>query len=113
MNHDEDRIQADIVFALSALGVFLFMVPNSAAGKTTQARAARLKAMGLRAGVSDLILMGDDGRSYFLEIKTESGRLSESQLRFRDICIARGWPYAVTRSLDDAIAQARAWGLIK
>lgn len=112
MNHDESILQAAIVQALSLLGIFLFMVPNDAAGATTAAKGARLKALGLRAGVSDLVLMGKDGRAYFLEIKTPTGKLSESQKKFQALCAARGWPYAVARSVAEATAQAREWGLI-
>lgn len=113
MDHEESIIQSDVVRALSLLGVFLFAVPNDALGAASPARAGRYKAMGLRAGVSDLILMGDDGRAYFVEVKTLTGRASESQERFRRLCLERSWPYAIVRSVDDAIAQARAWGLIK
>lgn len=113
MQHEESAIQAGIVMTLSAMGVFLFSVPNEGAGKTTIQRAARLKGMGLRAGISDLILMGPDGRAHFLEIKTKNGKLSESQERFQTLCGARGWPYAVARSVEDAVAIARGWGLLQ
>lgn len=111
MNHDESIIQAAIVQALSLLGVYLFSVPNDAAGAVSAAKGARLKALGLRAGVSDLVLMGLDGRAYFLEIKTATGKLSDSQKKFQALCAARGWPYAVARSVDEAVTKAKEWGL--
>lgn len=113
MNYEEDRIQAATVQALSLLGVYFFMVPNDAAGKSSAAKASRLKAMGLRAGVSDLVLMGADGRAYFLEIKTATGKLSESQKKFQALCQAKNWPYAVARSVDEAVLYAKAWGLVR
>ncbi|HQO65733.1 MAG TPA: VRR-NUC domain-containing protein [Spirochaetales bacterium] len=111
MNYEEDRIQAAIVQALSLLGVYFFYVPNSEAGAVSAAKASRLKAMGLRSGVSDLVLIGIDGRAYFLEIKTATGKLSESQKKFQALCQAKNWPYAVARSVDEAVTKAREWGL--
>lgn len=113
MNHDESVIQAQIVSALSLMGIFVFMVPNDAAGKITPAKAGRLKAMGLRAGISDLVLVGKDGRAHFLEVKTEKGKLSESQKRFCDYCQSMGWHYAIARSVDHAMLSAKTWHLIQ
>lgn len=111
-SHPESCIQAQIVSTLSGLGIFLFSVPNEAAGRITPQKAARLKAMGLRSGISDLILIGQDGRAYFIEVKTETGRLSESQKRFQAYCATRGWIYGIVRSVEDAIAFCREHGLL-
>jgi len=88
------------------------MVPNDASGKTSMAKAGRLKSMGLRAGISDLVLIGPSGQAHFLEIKTATGRLSESQERFRAMCEKRGWNYAVVRSVDEALDVCRKWGIL-
>ncbi len=112
MKHEESSIQAQIVSTLSALGIFLFAVPNEAAGKITPQKAARLKAMGLRSGISDLIIIGSDGRAYFMEVKTETGRLSESQKRFQAYCATKGWIYTVVRSVDDAIDFCKKYQLL-
>lgn len=112
MKHDESIIQASIVSALSLAGVYVFMIPNDAAGKTTMARASRLKAMGLRAGISDLVVMSPDGRAHFMEVKTETGRISPAQLRFMDLCTAREWPYAVCRSAHEALDICKRWGIL-
>jgi hypothetical protein len=113
MNHDESIIQAEIVKALSCLGVFLFSIPNEGLGKASMARVGRFRAMGMRSGLSDLVLIGQDGKAHFLEIKTPEGRLSEAQDRFRRLCLDRNWPYAVARSVAEATYHATAWGLIK
>jgi len=112
MQHEESLRQSEIVKALSCLGVCLCAVPNDALGAASMSRAGRYKAMGLRAGISDLILMGDDGRAHFLEIKTIEGRLSESQARFKALCLARGWNYGIARSVAEATYLAGLWGLI-
>jgi hypothetical protein len=99
MKHDEAQI-------------YFFAVGNDNAGKTSMQRAMRLKAMGVRAGVADLVIMGYGGQACFLEIKTESGRLSESQKTFRDLCQKRGWPWGIARSVEEAIEQCRTWSII-
>lgn len=112
MKHDESIIQSQIVSALSLAGVYVFMIPNDAAGKTTMAKAGRMKAMGLRAGISDLVVMSHDGRAHFLEVKTETGKLSENQVRFKDLCDYYLWPYAVCRSPQEAIDICKRWGIL-
>jgi len=112
MQHEESIIQSQIVSALSISGIFVFMVPNDAAGKISKARACRLKACGLRAGISDLILIGADCRAYFMEVKTPTGRLSESQSRFRDLCEKKAWPYSVVRSVEEALDVCRKWCIL-
>lgn len=112
MKHDEDTIQANVCLTLSAMGVYFFAVPNSAAGKVSMARAARLRATGLRAGVADLVIMRRDGMACFLEIKTPKGRLSPAQDNFRILCQTRGWPWGIARSVDQALDLCRTWGVI-
>lgn len=101
MQHEEDKIQSSICTFLSIKKVFYFSVPNSAAGKTSMARAMRLKATGLKAGVADLVVLDKDGRAIFLEVKTQKGRLSPKQLDFKNLCEFLGYPYYVVRSVED------------
>ena len=112
MKHDESIIQSQIVSALSLAGVYVFMVPNGELGKITQAAAGRAKAMGLRSGMADLIVMSPDGRAHFLEVKTATGVLSPSQIRFAELCIKRGWKYEVARTVDEAMEIVRKWGIV-
>lgn len=88
-------------------------------GERRDARtAAKLKAMGLRPGRPDLELISPVGLYYGLELKDGGGQrvptagLNDEQLRFRSHCIAYGWPYAIGRSLDDALAVLEGWGAI-
>ena len=111
VKHDESLIQAAVVSALSLLGLYVLMIPNGELGKISMAAASRAKAMGLRAGVSDLIVMGQDSKAHFLEIKTATGRLSESQKKFEALCLKKDWPYAVARSVDEAVEIVKKWGL--
>jgi hypothetical protein len=112
MEHEEDILQANICLTLSALGVWFFAVPNSAAGKVSMARSMRLRATGLRAGVSDLVVMRLDGGACFMEIKTKKRKLSPAQDNFRILCLARGWRWGIARSVEDALDLCRAWAII-
>jgi hypothetical protein len=112
MKHEESIIQAAIVSALSLAGVYVLMIPNDAAGNTSMAKAGRMKAMGLRAGVSDLVVMHPDGRAHFLEVKTATGVLSPAQIRFAELCIKRGWKYEVARTVEQSLDICRKWGIL-
>jgi len=57
--------------------------------------------MGVFPGVFDLVLIDPQGRHYYLEAKSEKGRLSEAQEMFKRELITRGIPYVVFRSLAD------------
>jgi hypothetical protein len=63
--------------------------------------ARRLKAEGVLPGVFDLVLIDPHGKHFYLEAKSDTGRLSESQQWFKSELIIRGIPYVVFRSLDD------------
>ena len=55
---------------------------------------------GLPTGFSDLLILMDGGKAVFCEVKTQTGRLSEDQLRFKEIVEDRGFSYVVARSLE-------------
>lgn len=74
--------------------------------------AAKLRAMGVRPGVPDLLLIDPDGRLRCLEFKARGGRLSDSQEAFRAFCIARGVAYVVAYSLDEALVAFETWGCL-
>lgn len=110
MKHEESVIQCAIVEALSLSRVYFFSVPNER--KASIQQMSRMKAMGLRSGVSDLVVMGHDGRAHFLEVKTATGKLSKSQMLFRELCEANGWPYAIARSSEEALTICKGWGIV-
>ncbi len=74
----------------------LFHVDNNSWNATI---GARKKALGVRPGVSDLILIGHK-RVYFLECKTDSGAQSNHQISFEEKVTERGHPYFVFRNLE-------------
>ena len=99
----EARIQADIVKFLVPYrrqGLLdFFSVPNEAAANPV--RQGQLIAMGLRPGVSDLVVMLPEGRVLFLEVKNETGKQSDAQRSFEQTCHRLGFEYHVVRSVDD------------
>ena len=100
----EDRIQADIVKFLRHQGIFCHSVPNEGAGRSNAIRTAQLVTMGLFSGVGDLIVWWTrNGQTVvgYLEVKTATGRQSDRQKHFEELCLRHNVPYHVVRSLDD------------
>jgi len=81
-------------------------------GFRTKREAAILKAMGVRAGVSDFIFVHNN-KVFALELKAERGRASEAQMRFLSDIDRAGAYTAMPAGLDAALATLEAWGLIR
>ncbi len=73
---------------------FCFAVPNN------EVRPAP----GMRGGAADLCLLLPDGSVAFIEVKAKRGRQSPVQRDFEARCNRIGVPYAVVRSVDEALA---------
>lgn len=96
---NEHSIQNAIRLRLSELGYCVF---RANVGRF-QTKDGRWFDTGLPRGFSDLFAV-KDGRIYFLEVKTETGRPSEEQLRFLAVMRDRyGCVAEIVRSVDDAI----------
>jgi hypothetical protein len=74
--------------------------------------AAKFKAMGVKPGIPDLLLLSPTDRLHCLEIKAHAGRLSEEQETFRQDRLAAGTPYVIARSIDEALAALDGWGAL-
>lgn len=118
MNQEEHNIQAACVrwFNLQwpEYRGLLFAVPNG--GARSKATAGKLKAEGVVAGVSDLILLVPRTRARItfegkvvtvikhaicIEMKTEIGIQSPKQKEWQARVEKMGYEYAVCRSLDE------------
>lgn len=96
---NEHSIQNAIRLRLSELGYCVF---RANVGRF-QTKDGRWFDTGLPLGFSDLFAV-KDGRIYFLEVKTETGRPSEEQLRFLAVMRDRyGCVAEIVRSVDDAV----------
>lgn len=102
MRHIESKIQRNIIhlFRLSFPDSLLFCVPNG--GFRNKMEAARLKAEGVTAGVSDLIFI-HKGHIYFFEVKSEHGVQSLLQEQFQKFVEKQGFKYFIVRSAGEAL----------
>lgn len=109
----EARLQAAIVQHLKlcgAPGVLWFHPPNEA--RRSYGLAASLKAIGMVAGVADLIIL-HQGRAYALEIKAKGGKQSPAQAAFEADCAAAGVPYACVDNIAAALTVLHDWAVIR
>ncbi len=86
----------------------LIHVPNGEARHPIT--GARLKRLGVRPGVEDLQFVWR-GRLHAIEVKPARGRQSASQRERQAALEAAGARYAVVRSIEDARAALREWGV--
>lgn len=111
---DIHRDCADWVFANEdayPILVWLMHVPNG--GLRSRGEAGKLKAMGVRKGVSDWILPfpSPSGRykGLAIELKSEVGTVSDEQEDFLHEASRNGWLIAVARSRDLFISTVKQW----
>lgn len=109
-NDEEHRIQCACVkyfnLRYPKLKGRLFAVPNG--GRRDAVTASKLKAEGVIAGVSDLILLKSnrDYGALLIEMKKKGGYQSPSQKQWQKmICENREYKYVVCHSLDDFIRE--------
>lgn len=111
----EADIQSQIVEYVSLLaaqcGFIFFTCSNEGTDRANPARLAKLKRMGLRPGVADLVFV-KEGRAYFLEMKKPGGKQSENQIDFQLDCAMVGAQYAVAWSFEEAVEILQLWGII-
>ncbi len=107
MRYMEDNLQKSCVawFDLQYrhLSWALFHIPNG--GFRNQKEAAKFKAMGVRAGVPDLMLViARRGYNYLaIELKVGKNKQTENQRWYQAKMIENGGKYVVVRSLDQFI----------
>lgn len=117
MSRPEQELHKDVARTLrdrAKPGCVWFHVPNQGrvGGRRGFIHGAILKSLGVRAGVSDFILLHN--REFFaLELKAAKGRPSEEQLEFiHDVNNAGGFAACAT-GYDMAIAFLETWGLLQ
>jgi predicted RecB family endonuclease len=109
----EAQIQRAIFQHLDLRGapdVYAFHPANG--GYRSKVTASILKACGVRAGVPDIVAV-KDGKAFALELKTDSGRLSEAQQRAHEALRRAGASVAVAFGLDQALTQLKKWGILR
>lgn len=73
-------------------------------------RGATLRRTGSKAGTPDLLIL-NDGRAIWLELKSEKGRVSDAQLYCHEQLKRARSPVYICRSVDDVIAALTAAGV--
>lgn len=106
MARPESLIQQAIHEYLTVKHIFHFSVPNGMllGGHNNFALMQMLKREGLMNGVSDLIIVTKE-KILFVEIKTEKGKQSDTQVEFQKNIESLGYTYLIWRSIDDCIKQ--------
>lgn len=101
--HEEDDLQratAELVRRKYARRCIAFHVPNG--GRRNRTEAARLKGMGVLAGVADWIVLLPGGRFAAIELKRrDGGYLSPAQKHFRDTVEALGGAWYLARTVEE------------
>ncbi len=64
-------------------------------------KGAMNKSMGVVPGVADMCYLKPEGRTCWIEWKTDAGRQSEHQRRFERICLSLGHEYHIVRSEEE------------
>ena len=90
-------------------GVFWYPVPDGQQMDPESKNVIKLKDA--RPGMPNLGLI-IDGKTHFLQIKKENGRLSQAQRERREEIEVAGGVWAVAKGLDAALLQLEDWGAI-
>ena len=97
----EQRLSLDVREALKTLGCAVY--------STEQGYRRERGGTRTSAGIPDLIVFGPGGWT-FAELKTAQGKLNKAQQVFRDECCSgRGVPWALWRSVSDAVDWFEFW----
>jgi hypothetical protein len=91
-------------------GVFYFHPANG--GRRTKAEAGIFKALGVRAGVPDVIIF-HRSQIFGLELKATKGRLTPLQQQTLNEMEVAGARTAVAHSLDEALVTLECWGVLR
>ncbi|MDB5607811.1 MAG: hypothetical protein JWP25_4711 [Bradyrhizobium sp.] len=113
MKRPEQEIHKTVVSHLNARAeprVFWFHPPNG--GKRSVVEAKIFKALGVIAGVPDLIIL-KAGEVFGLELKATRGVLTPSQRLVHAAMREAGAKTAVAHSLDEALVTLEVWGILK
>ena len=114
MTISEHKLQVALCDYLAIGGrkdLYWAAIPNG--GHRHIRQATKLKAEGVRPGSPDMFFMLADGKTGWLELKTDKGRLSPAQRDFRDKALALGHLWAVVNNIDDAIHTLSEWGVFR
>ena len=95
-------------------GLVFWHTPNGVRGRSRMhhVQGAIAKGMGVRAGVSDLVLL-HRGRAYALELKAPTGPPTVEQMEFVSDFDRAGGYACIADDLDRALRVLETWGLLR
>lgn len=106
----QSKLLAELTFAMLP-DVHVYAVPNG--GYRSKTEAVRMKSAGVKRGIADLVFVAPEWKTYWLEMKDGQRPLRDEQIGFGAICKRSGHPWRVARSVEEAMAVVREWGLLK
>jgi hypothetical protein len=113
--HPERDLQIQVVNFLLMMehrGHLTFFHPPNGGSRGAR-EGANFKRMGVRAGVSDLVILWrdsiEDGSVGFIELKAGAGRLSKAQSDFHEKVAGFGAYTAIAYTLDDVRGTLDSW----
>lgn len=109
----EAQIHKAVVSNLTLRGmpnIFWFHPANG--GKRSWSEGKSFKAMGVVAGVPDLIIL-KGGEVFALELKSTTGRVQPSQRLCHAAMQEAGAKTAIAKGLDEALITLECWGILR
>lgn len=105
--HPEQDFQRVVVQFLDLMLIDAWFT-HFPAGGGGRVRGGVLKAMGLKAGVPDILIIRD-GWIFWIELKSPLGRLSPVQRDTHKTLLLQGCGVAICRTLDEVRTALRTW----
>ena len=107
--HLEESIQVACVnwFRLQYPKLIIFAVPNG--GSRNLYEAKNMKKSGTLKGVADLVIVGNNGKVLFVEMKAGKNKQDDSQVIFQQKVEKLGHKYIICRSLEQFKKEVDLW----
>jgi len=104
----EQELQIQVAAFMDRIpGLLFWHTPNG--GGRSKVEASILKAMGVKPGVPDLIVLLPNGKVGFIELKAGKGVASPAQRQMMGELRARGCPCVEARSLEQVAETLNGW----
>ncbi|MGQ3040562.1 MAG: VRR-NUC domain-containing protein [Brevundimonas sp.] len=107
----EDILQMQVARLLPIVAPDLLWWHTPNGGYRHPREARKLKDMGVRPGVADLVLILPGNIAAFIELKVGRNPQTDAQKSFQSQCEARGLAYAICKTVDDVLNTLRSWGV--
>lgn len=103
----EGRIKEAVCRTLTLWKIDFWVTPS--VGIYDASRGRFRKSKWSKPGVTDLWGFLPDGRPFWIELKSETGKLTPQQRAFRDGILVRGHLWALVRGVADLEATFKEW----